>query len=483
MNLRIIAKVTSVLILILDAFLLVCAGVAAYYLEWASMKDFILTALVSGGVSILFLIALRNERQKVISSRDGFLLVVFCWFAVSIVSSFPYFMSGGGFSITDAFFESTSGLSTTGATVLYDIEKLPKSLLLWRSLTHWLGGMGIVVLGVAILPLLGIGGMQLMKAEAPGPTVDKITPRITETAKYLWYVYVFFTVAEIIMLRFGGMDLFDSINHSLSTVATGGFSTKNSSIKYYDSAYIDYVITFFMLMSGISFPLHVRVLTGNFKGIVKNTELKAYLFIFICATICITYSLHGSIYTSLKDSIRYASFQTASILTTTGFSTSDYVYWTFFGQVIILIMMFIGGCSGSTAGGIKVIRIATLLKQGLTEMKFLVHPRGVFLLRINGSPVGKSIVYAISGFFFLYICTVLLITVAIAGSGEDLLTSFTASLASVGNIGPAFGNVGPNNNYGFLSDYVKWVLSVAMMAGRLELYTIFVLFTPYFWKK
>lgn len=483
MHFKVIFKTVSVLILILDFFLLLCAGVGAYYEEWAAVQSFLLSIAISGCISMGILFVFRHERQKTLSTRDGLLVVTLSWMVASTVAAFPYIFDGGMLTVTDAIFETMSGFSTTGATILTDIEKMPKSLLLWRSLTHWLGGMGIVVLGVAILPLLGIGGMQLMQAEAPGPVVDKITPRIAETAKYLWYVYVGFTALETFLLVCGGMTFFDALNHSFSTLATGGFSTKNLSVGHYDSAYIDGVVTLFMVIAGMNFTLHFRLMSGNFKGIFRNTELKAYLLIFLTASALIAFSLHGKIYDSVWQSIRYASFQAASILTTTGFATADYEYWTYLAQVMLLLLMFVGGCSGSTGGGIKVIRIATLFKQGFNEMKFLVHPRGVFVLKISGYPVRKNIVYAISGFFFLYMTTILLVTIALASSGIDLLTSVTAALATVGNIGPGFGSVGPAENYAFMPDHVKWILSFAMMAGRLELYTVFVLFTPMFWKK
>jgi len=358
---------------------------------------------------------------------------------------------------------------------------MPRSILFWRSLSHWLGGMGIVVLSVAILPILGIGGLQLIKAEAPGPTVDKLTPRIAGTAKILWFIYIGFTVTETVLLLFGGMDLFDALTHTFSTLATGGFSTKNASVGHYNSAYIDGVITLFMIFAGINFTLHFRVLTGRLHYLKHNTEFKIYLLIFVVSTLLIAFNLR-SFYGSAGDCFRFASFQAASILTTTGFATTDFEQWPFLSQMILFFLMFIGGCSGSTGGGIKVIRIVTLLKQGFNEMKFLLHPRGVFTLRISGNVVRKNIVYAISGFFFLYVFILLIISLTVATSGQDLITSFSTALATLGNIGPGFGKIGPAENYAFYPGYVKWTLSFAMLVGRLELYTVLVLFTPRFWK-
>jgi trk system potassium uptake protein TrkH len=324
--------------------------------------------------------------------------------------------------------------------------------------------------------------MQLIKAEAPGPTVDKITPKIAETAKILWMIYTGLTIAETLLLMLGGMTLFDALTHTFATLATGGFSTKNTSIAYYNSTYIDWVITTFMVLAGINFSLHFRFLSGKFKFLLKDSEFKAYIAIFISAVLIIAINIYGTHYKTLSDSFRYAGFQAASILTTTGFATADYESWPALSQAVLFILMFIGGCAGSTGGGIKVIRIITLLKQALNEMKYLLHPKGVFTLRINREPVKKDIIYAISGFFFLYIFMLLATTFISSSSGVDIITSFTSALATVGNIGPGFGLVGPSENFAFFKDYVKWFFSFAMLTGRLELYTVLIIFTRSFWK-
>lgn len=424
----------------------------------------------------------RRRAKNILSIKDGFLLVTLSWLGASLVGAFPYYISGQIPLFTDAFFETASGFTTTGASILTDIESLSLSILFWRSFTQWLGGMGIIVLTVAILPILGIGGLQLVKAEAPGPVVDKISPRIAETAKKLWLIYVGFTLLEIFFLKLGGLSLYDAVTHSFSTLATGGFSTKNSSVGSFDSPYVEWVITVFMLLAGVNFSIHFRVLTGRFKNIFKDSELKTYLLITVFSTIFTAYYLYGFTYSSLSDSIRYGAFQTVSILTTTGFATADYEIWGTVPQIILFILMFIGGCSGSTGGGIKVIRVVALLKQAFNEMKYLLHPKGVFILKISGNAVKKDIIYAISGFFFLYIATALVVSLIIAVSGVDVLTSFTTSLTALGNIGPGFGLVGPSENFAFFKDYVKWVLSFAMIAGRLEIYTFLIIFLPYFWK-
>lgn len=376
-----------------------------------------------------------------------------------------------------------SGYTTTGASILSDIEALPKSILFWRSLTHWLGGMGIVVLTVAIFPLLGVGGLQLIKAEAPGPTVDKITPKVAQTAKLLWFIYTGLTVLETALLMAGGMSLFDSLTHTFGTLATGGFSPRNSSVGNYNSAYIHWVITIFMVLAGTNFIIHFKLITGDIWSVLKNTEFKVYIGIFLAATLFITLNNLGKIYFSLGESLRYAGFQAASILTTTGFVTTDYAAWPGLSQAILFLLMFVGGCAGSTGGGMKVIRIVTLIKQGWKELKYLIYPRAVFQIQLNGRMVSADIIHAIFGFVFLYLFLILLTTFVVASGGYDILTSLSTALVTLGNIGPGFGKVGPSGNYAFYPSYIKWFLSFIMMAGRLEVYTVLVLFTPTFWKR
>ena len=344
--------------------------------------------------------------------------------------------------------------------------------------------MGIVVLTVAIFPLLGTGGFQLVKAEAPGPTVDKVAPRITETAKILWFIYLGMTGVETVLLMFGGMDLFDALTHTFGTMATGGFSPKNASVGYYQSSYIHIVITVFMILAGVNFILYHKLLMGNLRTIRRNSELKAYLGIFVVALIIIGINPYRSgVYGSFGTSLRYAGFQAASILTTTGYATANFDAWPEISKIVLFLLMFIGGSSGSTGGGIKVMRIVTLFKLGVNELKYLIHPRGVFNIRMNGVPLKKDILYVISGFFFLYFLMLLLTTFVVATAGNDIVTSFSTALVSLGNIGPGFGKIGPTLNYAFMPDYVKWFLSFIMALGRLELYTILVLFTRRFWNR
>jgi trk system potassium uptake protein TrkH len=344
--------------------------------------------------------------------------------------------------------------------------------------------MGIVVLTVALFPLLGIGGFQLLKAESPGPSVDKITPRITETAKILWFIYLLLSVLEVLLLYLGGMNLFESITHMFGTMATGGFSPKNASIGHYSSAYIHVVITVFMYLAGVNFILYFRLVRGGVRHFYRNTEFKAYTGIFLIAMTVMALDLYGQeVYESFGEALRFAGFQTASILTTTGYVTADFAVWPAAAQILIFVLMFIGGSAGSTGGGMKVVRVVTVLKQGFNELKYLIYPRGVFRIHLNGNVIKKDTVYVITGFVALYFLLLLIITVVVASAGNTILTSFSTALVTLGNIGPGFGAVGPTENYAAFPNYVKIVLSIAMMFGRLEIYTVMVLFSPTFWRR
>ncbi len=483
MNTKLVIKVISILLLIIAGFMIFPVFFALYYGEFNMIRFFLIPITASLLFYIIIRVFISDRQRKNLSTKDGFLLVSSSWISASFLGCLPFFLSGAVPSLTDAFFETMSGFTTTGASILTEIESLPKSLLFWRSLTHWLGGMGIVVLTVAIFPLLGIGGLQLIKAEAPGPTVDKITPKITETAKILWMIYITLTIIETGLLMAGGLNLFDSLTHTFGTLATGGFSPKNTSVGFYNSPFVDWVITIFMLMAGINFILYFKLVTGQLKSIMRNSEFKAYLGIFAVATLIVTLNLHGKTYATFADSLRYAGFQVSSILTTTGFATADYEKWPMLSQIILFVVMFIGGCSGSTGGGIKVIRIITLFKQGINEMKLLIRPRGIFSIRIDGKVVRKQLVYAVSGFVLLYIFLLLLTTTVVASGEYDIVTSLSTALVTLGNIGPGFGLIGPTENYSFYQDYIKWFLSFAMMAGRLEIYTVLVMLLPAFWRK
>lgn len=483
MNVLFVLQLLIFLLGIIGVFLLTPALVAVVYGEMHMISAFLVPAvgaIVAGG-----LLVLRFRRSsRVLQPKEGFLLVSLGWLSVAALGAVPYVLSGVVPSFIDAFFETMSGFTTTGATILQDIEGTPKSLLFWRSLTHWLGGMGIIVLTVAIFPLLGVGGLQLMKAEAPGPSLDKITPKVTETAKILWGIYLLITVVQTALLMVGGMDLYDALTHTFGTVATGGFSPRADSVAYYQSPFIQNVITIFMVMAGVNFIMYYKLLIRQAGPVWRDEELRWYLAIFVIATGIITVSLvHNQYYPTVEESVRFAAFQAASILTTTGYATADFALWPYTAQTALFMLMFFGGSAGSTGGGIKIIRIVTMVKQGFHELKYLLHPRGVFRLSLNGATLQKEFLYAVSGFVALYILTLLITTLVVSTGGFDINTSFTTALSTLGNIGPGFALVGPTENYAFFPDYIKVYLSFIMMVGRLEIYTVLVLFSPLYWRR
>ncbi|MDR1430378.1 MAG: TrkH family potassium uptake protein [Spirochaetaceae bacterium] len=422
--------------------------------------------------------------------RDGFILVFITWVSAGFMGAIPFYLAGGSLSphtvpdisFTNAFFESTCAFATTGATTFADVEALPRSLLLWRSMSHWFGGMGIVLLSVALMPLLGVGGFQLIKAEAPGPEKEKITPKVTATAKLLWLVYCALTLILTVLFFSGGMDFFDALCHAFTTMASGGVSTKTQGIASYHSAFIDGTATVFMLLSGLNFNLYYRLLKGKFKDIVTNTEGRAYLLIFLTASAAITITLIPQ-YGSVGNAARYAAYQSASVLSTTGSSIANYDAWPSLAKMILLCLMFIGGCSGSTAGGIKVIRHAILFKQAGNELKRTIFPRGIFSVHLNKKVGRKDVVYGAAGFVFLYMMVVMGTTLISAASGIDPFTSFSAALSMTGNLGAGFGGIGPAGNFAAFPDHLKWLYSFVMVAGRLELWTVFVLFTREYWRR
>jgi trk system potassium uptake protein TrkH len=482
MHLLSVTRVLLRLVAIVALFMLFPIIVAVVYDELHLLRYFVIPMVGALGASVVGVPLLRRASDY-LSTRDGFLLVALSWVLVSAIGCLPFYLSGSIPSFADAYFETMSGFTTTGASILTDIEGLPRAMLFWRSLTHWLGGMGIVVLTVAVLPLLGVGAYQLIKAEAPGPSLDKITPKITQTAKILWFIYVLFTVVETVLLMAGGMDLFDALTHTFGTLATGGFSPKAASVGHYDSAYIDAVVTAFMVMAGINFALYYKVVSGGLRAVFRSAELKWYLSIFVVATLLVAFTLNREVYSGLAESLRFAGFQVASILTTTGYATADFAAWPYAAQILLFALMFIGGCSGSTGGGIKVVRIAVMFKLAAMQMKRLSHPRGVFSVRLGGDIVREETVGVIAGFFLLYIMLLILTTIVVATGGHDILTSFSSALVTVGNIGPGFGKIGPVENYQFYQDYIKWFLSFAMLTGRLEVYTVLILFTGALWRR
>jgi trk system potassium uptake protein TrkH len=485
MRWRYVLHVIGALVACVGLTMVLPLGWGLYYLDGTARPlalSMAITVLVGGSAFLIF--RDRSHKASIMSHREGMAIVALGWFAAGAFGGLPFWLGGTFGSVVDCVFESLSGFSTTGSSVLADIEAVPRGLLFWRSLTHWLGGMGIIVLSLAILPFLGVGGMQLYKAEVPGPSPDKLKPRIKDTAMTLWKVYVLFSALEAVLLMFGGMDLFDALCHTFGTMATGGFSTRNASVAGFDSAYIDYVITVFMLIAGVNFSLHYLVLKWKPSAMLKDPEFRVFacMVLVFVVILTVTVLVSGS-YDSPADAVRYTSFQVASILTTTGFATADYELWPGLAQAILLFCMFVGGCAGSTGGGMKVMRIMLLFKQSYQELFRLIHPRSVSHVKMGRTVVKDDVISGVWGFAFLWVGLLVLAAFVVAATGVDVVTSFAASLACIGNIGPGIGGVGPTDNFAWMPDAAKWVLTFCMVLGRLEIYTVIILFVPEFWRK
>jgi trk system potassium uptake protein TrkH len=500
-KLRPVAGILGVLIVFLGFALLLPAGVGLIYgeAEWWSFLLGSLASIGSGAVLWKY-----YQPRADIGIREGFLIVGLAWLTLSLIGAVPFVLSGVLDSYTDAFFEIASGFTTTGATILGGantptIEALPRAFLFWRSLAHWLGGMGIIVLTLAILPLLGVGGMQLYEAEVPGPSADKLTPRVTETAKRLWLIYAGITMVEIFLL-WPAMGLFEAVNHAFATLATGGFSTENGSIGQYDSTYIEWVIVVFMFLAGTNFALHYRALQGKTITVINNTEFRVYAGVILTGITLVTLALYRPVtdllplhsgtatgelltYPGFLETVRYAAFQVVAIVTTTGFGTANYELWPPLATAVIFLLFFCGGMGGSTGGGIKIIRHILMVKNSFREMKQLLHPAALLPIQLNNQSVSDDIVQNILSFFVLYLATLGFGTVAMGALGLDLLSAFGAAASCIGNIGPAFGTFGPTENYAHVPFAGKWILSFLMIAGRLELFTVMVLLTPAFWER
>ncbi len=437
--------------------------------------------LISG---LVMWLPVRRERGD-LRSRDGFLIVVLFWTVLGISGAAPFVLSDSiEISVTDAVFESISGLTTTGATVILGLDGLPRSLLFYRQELQWLGGMGIIVLAVAILPMLGVGGMQLYRAETPGPMKDsKLTPRITETAKLLWYIYLSLTVLCAIAFRIAGMDWFDAVSHSFSTVAIGGFSTHDSSIGHFDNHLIEGVAMIFMLLSGVNFGLHfIAWRSINMIGYWQDSEFRTYMSLMLAlSVISASYLFYTETHTEFSEAVRHSLFHVVSIGTTTGFTTTGYSQWPGFLPVLLLFASFVGGCAGSTAGGIKVIRFLLLVKQGMREVSRLIHPNARFSIKVNRHPLPENVVEAVWGFFSVYIAVFALFMLVLMARGHEQVTAFSAVAATLNNLGPGLGEVAAT--FTSLDDFSKWWLCLAMLMGRLELFTMLVILTPAFWRK
>lgn len=473
-------------------FALISPLIIALIYEEAIWNTFLYSAAIAFVVGGALYYFFKTNRELRI--REGFLVVSLTWLFLSLVGALPFVISGILPSYTDAVFETMSGLTTTGATIMGgttssgfqnpQIETLPKSILFWRSLAHWLGGMGIIVLSLAILPLLGVGGMQLFQAESPGPTADKLTPRVQETAKLLWGIYVAITAAEFLLLWIHpSMDWFESINHAFATLATGGFSTKNSSIAAFDSVYVDVIITIFMFLAGINFAMHFRLLKGDAQSFFNNRETRFYSLITFISIIVISLSLWVFDEYSIGSALRYGAFQAVSIITTTGFGTDDYELWYSFGAFFLFLLFFTGGCAGSTGGGPKMIRWMIIIRNSYREVKQIVHPKAILPIRIGEKTVDPNIQRTVLSFFMLYIFVFGLGALIMAFMGYGMDSAIGASIACLGNIGPGWGEFGPTDSFAQIPYVGKWVLILLMMIGRLEIFTVLLLFTPTFWKQ
>lgn len=465
-----------------SVFMLVALAVSAIY----SGIDFnyLLISVAVTCVAGLLLVLPNLKIDKKVEKRESYLIVSLAWVLMSLFGALPFFISGFVPSFTDAFFETMSGFTTTGASILNNVEALPHGLLFWRSLTHWIGGMGIIVLSIAVMPMVKSGGVQLFVAEAPGISPDKLHPRIKETAKKLWLVYVSLTVVLTCLLHIFGMDWFDSINHAFSTMATGGFSTKQASVAHWTSPSIHYIILVFMILSGINYSMLYFAFTGKIKKLIKNTEVKFYLFLIIGFGLLVGFGLWFYMDLPVEKAFRDGMFQVVSVMTTTGFNTSDYMQWHPVGLwLILLLVMLIGGSAGSTSGGIKVVRIHILLRNTALEFKRLLFPNAVLPVKYNKAVLSDKTVNSVLAFVILYVVLIIIGTFVLSFTGLDFTSSLGAVVASIGNVGTSLGETGPSVGFAGVSVFGKWVLSFLMLVGRLELFTVMILFTKSFWKQ
>lgn len=493
LNLKVILHIMGLLLLFNGGFMLTAVLVSWYYDDGVTLQ-ISSAAIITLFIGILMMFFTRGHSRE-LKKREGYIIVTFGWIFMALSGTLPYIVSESIPSFTNAFFETMSGYTTTGATILNDIEAMPKSILFWRSLTHWIGGMGIIVLAIAILPLLGIGGMQLFTAEAPGPSADKLKPRIADTAKRLWLIYFSYTIAQTILLKAAGMGLFDAANHALSTLATGGFSTKNASMAYWnDQPLIQYITMVFMFLAGTNFVLSYFSFKGKIQKILHNTEFRWYftfiwvfailvaLIIYFQADVSLSSIEHPMVWGEAESAFRHAMFQVLAIITTTGFVTADYTMWTPFLTVFFFGIMFMGASAGSTSGGVKIMRHIIMIRNGIAEFKRSLHPNAILPVRFNGKAISKEIVFNVLGFFILYMIFFIIGAMVFASMDIDFITAVGGAAATLGNIGPALGDLGPIHNFDILPAAGKWWASFLMLIGRLELFTVLILLTPFFWR-
>lgn len=480
-NFKTIIRIIGILLLLETVMFLVCSSVSFYYRE-SDMLDFWKAGGITAGIGLL-LAALGKGGERQLTRRDGYVLVSFAWVAFSLFGMLPFYIGRYIPDIANAFFETMSGFSSTGATILDDIESLPHGILFWRSMTQWIGGLGIIMFTIAVLPIFGVSGLQVFAAEASGPTHDKVHPRIGITAKWIWSIYTGITTLLVCLLMLGGMDWFDSICHAFATTGTGGFSTKQASVAYYNSPYIEYVISIFMFISGINFTLVLLFVNRKFKKFIGNAELKFYFGSVVLFTAVIAIVLYYTSPMGMEESFRKSLFQVISLQTSTGFATDDYMQWTPVLWGLLTIIMLMGACAGSTTGGLKCIRMVILTKVSRNEFKHILHPNAILPVRINKQVISPSIVSTVLAFCFIYISIIVIGTLLMMAMGVGAEESMGCVISSIGNMGPGLGETGPAYSWNALPDAAKWLLSFLMLLGRLELFTVLLLFTPDFWKR
>lgn len=480
MNYRVMAYILGSIMQTEGVLMGLSALVAVYFKEKHEFFSFLATIvilLVLGTV-----MKMKAPGNKRIYGREGFVIVALSWIVMSVFGALPFYFSGSIHGIVNCLFETVSGFTTTGATILSEVESLPRSILFWRSFTHWIGGMGILVFVLAIIPLADERSMHLMKAESPGPMVSKLVPKIKSTAKILYSIYIGLTIMEFLLLKIGGMPWFDSFTHAVSTAGTGGFSIKNSSIAAYDNAYFEYVITIFMLLFGVNFNMFYLLLIKDFKAVFKNEELRYYLGIVAASILIITINI-AHLYPTLEGAFRHAAFQVATISSTTGFITANYELWPELSKTILIVLTILGGCGGSTSGGIKISRFIILMKLSVREIKHIIHPRSVNIIRLEGHKISSETLQGTTGYFITYILLLFGSFILVSLDNRDFVTSLTAVLTSLGNVGPGLSMVGPVENFGFFSTFPKIILSLDMLFGRLEIFPMIMLFSPVIWRK
>ena len=480
MNYKMIAYVLGSLLRIEGVLMGIPLVLSFVYGEGPAQKAFLISVLLCFILGTL--VRHREPENKSIYGREGFVVVALSWIVMSLFGALPFYLSGAIHGFVNCFFETVSGFTTTGASILTEIEGLPMSILFWRSFTHWIGGMGILVFMLAILPMGDERSMYLMKAEAPGPMVSKLVPKVKSTAKLLYKIYIALTIIEMVLLLLGGMPLFDSVVNSFSTAGTGGFAILNSSIAGYDNAYYEYVITVFMLLFGVNFNLYYLLMLRDFKSILKNEELRYYVVIVVACIVLITGNIYN-MYPTLESAFRHAAFQVAAIVTTTGFATANFDLWPEFSKTLIFCLTILGACAGSTGGGIKVSRLIILLKLAYREIRHIVHPRSVNLIKLDGYKVEEDVVRGVTGYIVVYVLLLLGSFILISFDNYDFTTSLTSVITCLGNVGPGFAMVGPVENFSFFSGFSKLVLCFDMLVGRLEIFPIIMLFAPSIWRK